>query len=68
MPHHILAHEFAEDLSGRLVLRPADFQERIPEIAVHANAEPCVLHWHGPSVANGYTIENSKLTSNVSAF
>lgn len=51
----ILAHELADDLRCRLVLRSADLQEPFAQIALYSDAEPRILN-HVDSVANGYTL------------
>jgi len=50
---NVCAHELAEHLGGRFVLRPASLEELLTEIALNPYAETNILH--GQSVPNGYT-------------
>ncbi len=43
----IVAHELTQDLSCRLVLRPADFEELLAQFALNPYAEANILHGEG---------------------
>ncbi|GAB4227985.1 MAG: hypothetical protein Kow0032_07750 [Methyloligellaceae bacterium] len=50
----ILTHELADDLRGRLVLRTADLNKPVSQIALDPNTESRIF-CHYASVTNGYT-------------
>ena len=56
MPDDVLAHEFAQYLSGRLVLRPADLKKLFAQIALDSYSQTDIFH-NAASVPNGYTFE-----------
>jgi len=41
---HVFAHKFAQHLRSRLVLRPADFQEFLAQIALNTYAKTGIFH------------------------
>ena len=47
MLRHILPHKLAEDLGGRLILRPTYFQELLSQIALHPYAKAGIFHGAG---------------------
>jgi hypothetical protein len=57
MRRHIPPHKLADDLRRRFILRTADFEEAVPQIALYPDAKAHVFLWHSASVAIGYTIE-----------
>ena len=44
MFYHIGPHKFSQNLGGRLVLRPADLQELLTQIALNAYAKTSIFH------------------------
>jgi hypothetical protein len=51
----VTSHKRTNDLSGRLILRTANFQEFFSKAALNPDAQPNVLPRHVRSVAIGYT-------------
>jgi len=51
---HIFAHKFTQHLRGWLILRPANLQELLAQLALNSNAKTGIFHGY-KSVPNGYT-------------
>ena len=51
----IAPHKLADDLRGRFILRAADFEKLVTQLALHPYANTDIFH-SGMSVPNGYTL------------
>lgn len=58
---YILTHVVAQDLRGGLALTLASLDKFIARIPLDADAQADILFFHGKSVSNGYTSDQTKI-------